>query len=187
MPIDQSYMEVGEHIIIAGLFIQIGFFGAFIIFAGIFHWRMLRHQTLATRDPNIRWQAYLTVLYVSGILIWVRSLFRAIEYIDGNNGALMRSEVFVFTLDGLLMLIVMLYMNWFHPRCVPLWSNRALLCSSIVEHANGCWCSEIGLLLKGQAPIKNGFELLFPKSKFRGSHGASESLSSANEMMNTSK
>lgn len=120
MPISADMMEIGEYIVIVGLFVQIAFFGGFLVVASVFHWRMRKAPTAKSTEPAVRWQAYLSTLYVSGILIWVRSLFRAIEYIDGNDGPLMRDEIYVFTLDGMLILIVMVYMNWFHPRYGPL-------------------------------------------------------------------
>jgi hypothetical protein len=68
-------------------------------------------------------------------LILVRSVFRVAEFIDGNHGALMRKEAYVFVFDGFLMVIVLLWMNWFHP-------------------------GEIGLLLRNELPITNGLELM---------------------------
>ncbi|KAM5347655.1 hypothetical protein ACJ41O_007479 [Fusarium nematophilum] len=130
--------DLGENITVVGLFVQLAFFGLFITVAALYHRRLLRAPTARASDPKVRWQAYLITLYVTGALIWVRSLFRAIEFIQGNNGSLMRSEAYVFIFDGLLMLIVLAWMNWFHP-------------------------SEIGLLLRGNQPITNGFQLL----KFR--------------------
>jgi hypothetical protein len=44
-------------------------------------------------------------------LILVRSVFRVAEFIDGNHGALMRKEAYVFVFDGFLMVIVLLWMN----------------------------------------------------------------------------
>ncbi|KFA69644.1 hypothetical protein S40285_04042 [Stachybotrys chlorohalonatus IBT 40285] len=157
MPISADMMEIGEYIVIVGLFVQIAFFGGFLVVASVFHWRMRKAPTAKSTEPAVRWQAYLSTLYVSGILIWVRSLFRAIEYIDGNDGPLMRDEIYVFTLDGMLILIVMVYMNWFHP-------------------------SEIGLLLRGEQPFQNGFQLLLPRRAKR-QQDALESTSSDNEMV----
>lgn len=133
-------MKLGEKIIIVGLFIQLTFFGCFILVGSIFHRRMARCPTPEAMDSKVRWRWYLITLYVAGALIWVRSLFRVIEFIDGNHGTLMRSEVYVFVFDGLLMIIVLAWMNWFHP-------------------------SEIGLLLRGDEPITNGLQLLMRRSQ----------------------
>ena len=46
----------------------------------------------------------MSVLYVASGLIFVRSLFRLIEYIEGNDGVLLSSEVYLYIFDALLML-----------------------------------------------------------------------------------
>ncbi|GAB1198666.1 hypothetical protein APSETT444_007994 [Aspergillus pseudonomiae] len=132
---NNSLMKTGEHVIIAGLFVQLFFFGMFIVVAGLFHRRMLLVPTATSHNPLIRWQKYLLTLYIVSVLIWIRSVFRVIEYLQGNAGSIMRHEAYVFIFDATLMFLVMAWMNWFHP-------------------------SEIGLLLRHEEPISNGFELL---------------------------
>ncbi|KAF5971562.1 RTM1-like protein [Fusarium bulbicola] len=127
--------KMGEKIIVGGLFVQLFFFGCFIVVSAVFHIRMHRDPTLKSLESRVRWQTYLTTLYVTGVLIWVRSLFRVVEFIEGNDGHLMRSEVWVFVFDGMLMLLVLVWMNWFHP-------------------------GEIGLLIRGETSITNGLELV---------------------------
>ncbi|CAH0054937.1 unnamed protein product [Clonostachys solani] len=156
MAINADLMKIGEKVIIGGLFVQLAFFGFFIIVAGLFHYRMRQNPTGQASQPRIRWQIYLVTLYVTGALIWVRSLFRAIEFIEGNTGPLMRQEVYVFVFDGMLMFIVLLWMNWFHP-------------------------SEIGLLLRGDEPIRNGLELIMMKPIGASRSKTMESLSSSSE------
>lgn len=127
--------ETGENIIIGGLFVQLVFFGFFVVAAGIFHRRMSLVPTAKASDPAVRWEKYLLTLYVTSALILVRSIFRVIEYLNGNDGVLLRSEVYLYVFDALLMVVVLVWMNWFHP-------------------------SELGLLLRGQSPGKNGLELV---------------------------
>ncbi|KAM5341602.1 hypothetical protein ACJ41O_014633 [Fusarium nematophilum] len=158
MAINSDFMTTGENVIIGGLWVQLVFFGCFIVVAAVFHRRMLRAPTVKATDPLVRWQTYLITLYVTGVLIWVRSLFRVIEFIQGNHGALMRSEAWVFVFDGLLMLIVLVWMNWFHP-------------------------SEIGLLLRGDEPITNGLELIKLGAVGRKRATTMESLSSGQEIV----
>lgn len=132
--------KMGEKIIVGGLFVQLFFFGCFIIVSAIFHYRMRLAPTHKSLDSSVRWQTYLVTLYVTGVLIWVRSLFRVVEFIEGNDGHLMRSEVWVFVFDGMLMLLVLVWMNWFHP-------------------------GEIGLLIRGEGAITNGLELVKARRK----------------------
>lgn len=149
MAVNQDLQKIGQDVIIGGLFVQLLFFGCFIVTSGLFHRRMRAAPTARSTEPAVRWQTYLATLYVTGLLIWVRSLFRVIEFIEGNDGPLMRSEVWVFVFDGLLMLVVLVWMNWFHP-------------------------GEIGLLLRGDAPIRNGLELV----KVRGRKKRAETVES---------
>jgi hypothetical protein len=44
-----------------------------------------------------------------------RSIFRVVEYLQGNNGFLLRHEYFLYIFDALLMFIVMIIFNWIHP------------------------------------------------------------------------
>ncbi|KAF5581585.1 RTM1 [Fusarium pseudoanthophilum] len=136
-----NLMKIGEYVIIGGLFFQLAIFGIFIVVASIFHRRMTRSPTNKSLEPSIRWRHYLTTLYVTSGFIWVRSLFRVIEYLDGNDGYLMRTEAFLFVFDATLIWIVMVWMNWYHP-------------------------SEIGLLLRNELPVANGFELLPLRRRF---------------------
>ncbi|KAK7402523.1 hypothetical protein QQX98_011731 [Neonectria punicea] len=151
--------KTGERVIIGGLFVQLTVFGIFMAVAALFHRRLRRTPTPKALDPVVRWQTYLTTLYATGVLIWVRSLFRVIEFIQGNDGELMQSEVYVFVFDGMLMFFVLSWMNWFHP-------------------------GEIGLLLRGGQPINNGLELLkMGRQAGKGRDLTMESVSSDNNAM----
>ncbi|KZL81957.1 rta1 domain protein [Colletotrichum incanum] len=147
-----NMMEIGENVIIVGLFVQLAVFGFFIVTAALFHRRMKLVPTAKSHQPEIRWGYYLLTLYVTSVLIWVRSVFRVIEYLEGNKGHLMTNEVYVYIFDATLMFLVMVWMNWFHP-------------------------SEIGLLLRGDPPIKNGLELVMMGRKFGKIQNESSSMS----------
>ncbi|KAF5597978.1 RTM1 [Fusarium pseudoanthophilum] len=101
----------GENIIIAGLTVQILFFGLFIAVTGLFHFRFARHST--SRPSS--WQRLLVVIYVASVLILIRSLFRMIEYIEGHDGELQSKEVYVLVLDAIPMAIASVGLNLFHP------------------------------------------------------------------------
>ncbi|KAF9729152.1 hypothetical protein PMIN06_000059 [Paraphaeosphaeria minitans] len=113
----ESAMKTGEKLIIVGLFLQLAFFGFFVVVAGLFHVRLQRNGPASqTMDLNaLPWKKHLMALYVSSLLILVRSVFRVIEYIMGNAGYLLRHELFLYIFDALLMLFVMLIFNYFHP------------------------------------------------------------------------
>ena len=56
-------MRTGEDVVIAGLFIQIAFFGLFIVTATVFLWRMQRNQSAARLTiPGLPWRKNLLVM-----------------------------------------------------------------------------------------------------------------------------
>ncbi|CAN9350821.1 unnamed protein product [Alternaria alternata] len=134
-------LHTGEKIIIGGLFVQLIFFGLFIVVSGVFHYRLVRDLPLKKRysplslfksrrsSPSIHtsstvpraslselpWKRHLYTLYLASALIMVRSIFRVVEYIQGNAGYLLSHEVYLYIFDATLMFFVMLAFNWTHP------------------------------------------------------------------------
>ncbi|ORY06504.1 RTA1 like protein-domain-containing protein [Clohesyomyces aquaticus] len=114
---DPSKIKLGERVIIIGLFAQIFFFGFFVVVAVSFQIRARQH--LATLNSTLLpWKKFLNVLYVTSALILIRSVFRMIEYLQGNTGFLLRHEVFLYLFDALLMLAVMVVVNVVHPGAI---------------------------------------------------------------------
>lgn len=140
-------MELGEKIIIGGLFVQLIFFTLFVVVAADFHRRLIKDVPVKKRytpaalfrrgrqnrfDANssftavlsreavheLPWKRHLYVLYGTSALILVRSIFRVIEYIQGNSGYLLSNEVFLYVFDAALMFLVMVLFNWVHPSQV---------------------------------------------------------------------
>jgi hypothetical protein len=52
------------------------------------------------------------------VLILIRSVYRVIEFIQGDNGYVISHEVFLYVFDALMMFLVMIVMNVFHPSVV---------------------------------------------------------------------
>lgn len=108
-------VKTGEKIVIAGLFIQIFVFGLFMTVALIFHLSIHRSPTKKSSEILPIWHRHLYTLYIASVLIMVRSVFRAIEYIMGNDGYLLRNEVYLYIFDAVLMLAVLVLFNIVHP------------------------------------------------------------------------
>jgi len=53
----------------------------------------------------------------------IRSIFRVVEYLQGNDGILLHHEVYVYLLDALLMFVVMVVFNIIHPSGVTSWTK----------------------------------------------------------------
>ncbi|KAM5341550.1 hypothetical protein ACJ41O_014581 [Fusarium nematophilum] len=103
----------GAKVIIAGLFVQLVCFGVFIVIAVAFD-RSIR-QSPTGRSRVVRWKKHMMVLYVASMLIMVRSIFRAVEYLQGFNGYLLKHEVYLYLFDAVLMFLVMVLFNCIHP------------------------------------------------------------------------
>lgn len=115
-------MKLGENVVIAGLFFQIIFFSVFVVTAILFQIRIEREPTPMSRTipkfGKTGWMTLLRILYSASALILVRSIFRVIEYIQGNAGYLLRNEVWLYVFDSILMLSVMVLFNAVHPSMV---------------------------------------------------------------------
>ncbi|KAL7930655.1 RTA1 like domain-containing protein [Trichoderma chlorosporum] len=112
---DKSKLDAGNNIIIGGLVLQILWFGFFVVVALIFHRRMILAPTARSHESNINWRSYLYALYVASSLIIIRNIFRLIEYVQGQSGYLLTTEVFVYCLDALPMFLVVLWFHWQYP------------------------------------------------------------------------
>lgn len=110
-----SALDLGETIIIIGLAVQIAFFSGFVVVTGVFHLRITRNPTNEVLNNAFPWRTHLLALYVGSTLIWIRCVFRLIEYAQGNDGYLISHEVYLYIFDAALMLFVMALFALVHP------------------------------------------------------------------------
>lgn len=108
-------LHTGENLIIGGLVVQLLFFGCFVITSAIFHRRMCKNPTSKILVQSMPWERQLYALYGASLLILVRSVFRLIEYAQGNDGYLISHEVYLYVFDSVLMLATMVVTAWIHP------------------------------------------------------------------------
>ncbi|KAF5010643.1 hypothetical protein FDECE_3209 [Fusarium decemcellulare] len=106
-------LNTGAKVIIAGLFVQLICFGVFIVIAVAFD-RSIR-QSPTARSHLVPWKKHMMVLYIASMLIMIRSIFRAVEYLQGFDGYLLKHEVYLYLFDAILMFLVMVLLNWIHP------------------------------------------------------------------------
>lgn len=133
-----STLVIGQWIIVAGLCIQLLFFGAFVLSSALFHHRILKSPTSETdRTLQVQkaiwprdWRGLLYACYAVSGLILVRSIYRLIEFAQGNNGYVISHEVFLYVFDAVMMVTVMVIMNIFHPSVV-LQSDDSTRCQSV--------------------------------------------------------
>ncbi|KAH8734127.1 RTA1 like protein-domain-containing protein [Ilyonectria robusta] len=124
-----SDVKLGENVIIAGLAIQIAFFGVFIVVICLFHYRILASPTSSWHSSTMVWQRFLWILYAASVLIMIRSVFRVAEYVMGNDGALLANEVYLYVFDAALMFVVAAMFNYFHPGKIIQTEDKSVLTS----------------------------------------------------------
>lgn len=139
----KSNYDIGEKLVIIGLFVQIGFFGLFIIVMGLFQYRVLREPsscsiTLRYQPSKYRnWQMIIVTLFLCSVLIFVRSIVRVVEYLQGQEGYIISHEVFLYLLDGLPMFLNMLLFCFqdiaLYYTKIFLWDTNLLVQEQITE------------------------------------------------------
>ncbi|KAL9128335.1 MAG: hypothetical protein Q9217_002964 [Psora testacea] len=127
-------LKLGSNVTIAGLVLQLLFFGLFVLVAVAFDRQIHKHPTALSQSRTLPWHKHLITLYIASALIMIRNVVRLVEYVQGNDGYVMGHEVFLYIFDGLLMLAVMISFNFNHP-------------------------SEVQTMLKGGRMVKNVFQM----------------------------
>ncbi|PYH90742.1 RTM1-like protein [Aspergillus ellipticus CBS 707.79] len=119
-------VKIGQWVLIVGLCVQLVFFGAFLIASITFHYRITLSPTVESEktihhDGGLLrrdWVGLLYASYLVSMFILVRSVYRLIEFAQGNNGYFISHELYLYMFDALMMLQVMVVMNVFHPSVV---------------------------------------------------------------------
>lgn len=110
---NSSSIKTGNTVIICGLVLQVAFFGFFIVASAVFHHRIRARPT--NRCMIVPWEKHMVSLYIVSILIFVRSIIRVAEYVQGHEGFIMSHEAFLYLFDALVMWLAMCIMSWIHP------------------------------------------------------------------------
>lgn len=75
---------------------------------------MNKHGSIWPRD----WRGVLFACYSASVLILVRSVYRLVEFVQGNDGYVITHEVFLYVFNAAMMFLVMGVINVFHPSSV---------------------------------------------------------------------
>lgn len=118
-----SAMNTGANIVVGGLVVQLLFFGFFVAVSAVFHWRFKRQPRYVhvsspqSHGPEtlMTWEAVMWALYIACLLILVRSIFRVVEFVEGNNGFIMRREYLLYIFDACLMSLTGLLLGIVYP------------------------------------------------------------------------
>ncbi|RHZ43560.1 uncharacterized protein CDV56_101857 [Aspergillus thermomutatus] len=90
-----SALSTGEHIIIGGLVVQLIFFSLFLVTTLKFHIGIQNGPTRKVLHSQPPWERHIYAMYGGSLLIFVRSVFRLIEYAQGNDGYLVTHEAYI--------------------------------------------------------------------------------------------
>lgn len=119
MEAGESTRHTGSKIVTAGLFIQIGFFGIFMIneFLFVFRVRSLRGENKIAGQAT-KWIRYNWILIVTSGMILIRSIVRTVEFIEGYYGYISGHEWFLYVFDAVPMFLLPVIFC-----CSMLWLN----------------------------------------------------------------
>ncbi|CAD6622197.1 HN1_G0002580.mRNA.1.CDS.1 [Saccharomyces cerevisiae] len=99
--------KIGSGIITAGLFVQVIFFGFFII-NEIRFTMAVKKRCSFYEYVSRKWIFVNATLLLSSVLILLRSIVRIIEFIQGFNGYIISHEYFIYVFDAVPMLLVII-------------------------------------------------------------------------------
>ncbi|KAF3914519.1 hypothetical protein AA313_de0208503 [Arthrobotrys entomopaga] len=101
--------QTGTNIMVAGVIFQMASITVFCCFYGAFLWKSRSVQL----EKAIMWLTYATMLSVT--CIYIRSIYRTIELLQGWNGYLITTQRYFIALDGAMMVIAVGVYNIVHP------------------------------------------------------------------------
>ncbi|KAL5321395.1 hypothetical protein ACEPPN_009353 [Leptodophora sp. 'Broadleaf-Isolate-01'] len=116
MMAQSSMADMGQKIILGGLFVQLLFFGFFLIVSLIFYKRMRSSPARFTIPAygTRTWVALLKLLFAAAALIILRCIFRVVEFGQGHDGYLASHEVYMYLFDAFPMFVVQAMFHFVH-------------------------------------------------------------------------
>lgn len=113
---DPSAIELSKKIILGGLIAQFSALAFFILQCALVHRRIKRKPTgVVLTLSKVNWETHFWVAELVIILTIVRSVVRAIEYLQGDGGFVISHEAFIYIFDAVLMWAVMMLYLLVHP------------------------------------------------------------------------
>ncbi|KAH8587379.1 RTA1 like protein-domain-containing protein [Bisporella sp. PMI_857] len=111
-----SMTNTGQKVMLLGLFVQLLFFGFFLIVSLIFFKRMRSSPARYTIPIHGKhtWIGLLKLLFIAAVIIILRCVFRIIEFGQGHSGYLASHEVYMYIFDALPMFLVQAMFHTIH-------------------------------------------------------------------------
>ncbi|KAF2174404.1 hypothetical protein K469DRAFT_691718 [Zopfia rhizophila CBS 207.26] len=108
MMAQSNIADLGQKVMLIGLFVQLLFFGFFLVISLVFWMRMRTSPTRFSIPQYGRyaWPTLLKLLLCAALIIIMRCVFRVVEFAQGHDGYLVSHEVFLYLFDTVPMLVV---------------------------------------------------------------------------------
>lgn len=114
-----SMADLGQKLMLVGLFVQLFFFVFFLVISIVF-WIRTRHSPAryTMGEGRNSWYALLMLLLGAAVVIIFRCLFRIFEFAQGHDGYLASHEVYLYLFDALPMAGVQIVLHFIHAKDV---------------------------------------------------------------------
>ncbi|KAL4812095.1 RTA1 like protein-domain-containing protein [Aspergillus spinulosporus] len=103
-----SLEDIGTGVLIGGLALQVATFTVFMSVVVSFHQEILRRGEEGMR-------MMLRGVYIGGLFVMIRSIFRLIEFALGTESYVMTNEWPLYVLEAVPMLVAFMVLGWYHP------------------------------------------------------------------------
>ncbi|KGO63939.1 RTA-like protein [Penicillium italicum] len=103
----------GTHIMVAGIVFQLFSVTIFVVCAVDFFNRIIRNRLLQTVTGSV--MPLFSAMVFSIVCIYIRSIYRTIELVQGWDGYLITHERYFVALDGAMMVLAVGIFNVLHP------------------------------------------------------------------------
>ncbi|KAJ8110332.1 hypothetical protein OPT61_g6800 [Boeremia exigua] len=109
-----SMADMGQKIMLFGLFVQLLFLGFFLFIALIFWKRMSKSskQYAVPQYGKHSWDQLLKLVLGAAVIVILRCVFRVIEFAQGHSGYLVSHEIYMYIFDAAPMLCVQVMMHF---------------------------------------------------------------------------
>lgn len=103
----------GTHIMVAGIVFQLFSITIFVVCAVDFIRRTMRKRLLQSVNGSVI--PLFAAMILSIVCIYIRSIYRTIELVQGWDGYLITHESYFIALDGAMMVVSVAVFNVLHP------------------------------------------------------------------------
>jgi RTA1 like protein len=109
-----------------------------MLVAVVFYLRISKQPTSLSQSAEIPWRLHMWVLFITSLLIMIRSVFRVVEYVQGTDGYLLSHEIYGYIFDALLMFAVVGVFNIAHPTQITgLLTGRGIVRKVVMVEMKG--------------------------------------------------